>query len=404
MAIDTSRATECYRENRETLLDTVILGASSVPLFNLQTGIKSHDYIHIAQTTVDLGDCECTCTADNTEHTFIDREIKVGCIKVEDTVCAFDFNNMYLEAEIRIEAGRETLGEAGEVIANGFAAAIAMRNEVLIWQGDTASPNANLNKTDGIIKIMTADTEVAKIDLTTQTDPWEILRLAIRALPASAFERGATTAAGPLPFIAVSANFFRRLTLEISEGAINTCCPSIRVERFRGLESFMYLTTGVRVISVVGLNGSGRIIGGSLYDLYLGTDMANGWEEIHGWWSEDCDSWRQRAKYRLGTQIAFPEDMFIATYTDTPTTPFRLSAPAPVPATTSAPVLTTEQTINNAKAAYLAAYDAKASEAEDATSTVKSANTRALNASIKALESLNINPADVLQERANNIS
>lgn len=396
MAVDITGASECYKENTDLLIDQVLHPTSAV-LFNMQTGIKSSDFLHVVQTTVTLGDCACSCTGDDTEHTFIDREIEVGCIKVEDTICSFDFNKIWIEKEIRIEAGRESLGSVGEILATTFAAAVAARNEVLIWQGDTTSGDANLNKTNGIIKIMTDDADVTKLDLTAQTDAQAILRLAVAAMPESAYERGRDTAEGPLPVILVSSNFFRQLTLQQAEESANICCPSNTIELFRGLYSFMYLTTGVRVIAVPGMNGSGSIIVGSLHDLYLGTDLENGYEEVAGWWSEDCDSWRHRIKYRIGTQIAFPEDMVLITYTDTTATPFGLNTRK-----SNAPTgLTNEQKIVNAKAAYLSAYDTKQMETEDAPTSVKSSNTRAVNNAIKALELLGVDPASVIESRVN---
>lgn len=404
MAVNTTGLSECYKKNRDTLLDTIIEGAKSAVLFNIQAGIKSSDYLHIATTEVNFADCACKKDTDDTTHTFVDRIITVGCVQVDDHVCAKDFLKTYQEAEINIIAGHETLGEVGGVLAHGFATAIANRQEKAIWQGDKTSTDRNLNKYDGIIKIMTDETDVTKLDLTAVTDSWELLKALVRALPESAYLRGEDTAAGALPVIIMGTALYRSITLDMAEMGINSCCPPLKPEKFRGLDSFLYPQTNVRIIGVPGMNGSGKIIGGSLYDLYLGTDMENDEEEIDAWWSQDDDEWRQRAKFQYGTQIAFPRDMYLATYTGSAVLP--LNAPLSAPA--SAPVdggeqLTDEQIIANAKAAYLAAYDAKQAETEETGSGVKGNNTKNLNAAIATLDGLGIAPEDVIAERENQI-
>ena len=399
MGVDKTAASKCYKKNRVTLLDTAILGASSIPLFNLQTGIKSHDFLHIAKTEVELDDCTCQTNNDNSTHTFVDREISVSCIKVTDIVCASEFDEMYLEAEVQVEAGHETLGEAGYIIADGFAKAVAMRNEVLIYQGDKQSPNGNLNKADGFITIMKKDSGVKKVTIPADTTPEAMLAQLVRELPESAYERGEDTAEGALPVILMSTTLFRAITLDRAENDNAKCCVTYKIEDFRGLKSFLYPQTDVRIIGVKGMKGTNLVLGGSLHDFYVGTDLQNGWEEIRGWFDETEDAWFQRVKYKIGTQIAFPEDMYIASYTPSTATPTQggeTNNEAETQAVkAAAPVLTEEQRIANAEAAYIAARDAKANEASDASTGVKSSNTRALNSAIAALAEFGLTPEDV---------
>lgn len=395
MAVDTTRATECFRENKETLLDTLMNGPRSAKLFKLQTGIKSHDYLHIAKTEINFDDCGCT-QSDNTNHVFLDREISVGCVKVEDKVCAFDFDNMYLEAEINVIAGHETLGEAGGVLAYGFATAIANRLDTAIWQGDKASADRNLNKFDGILKIMSGETEVTKIDLSTISDSWELVMALVRALPESAYLRGATTTEGAQPVVIMPATLFRNIMFSLTDKALNACCPSIVPQKFRDFDSFVFPNTDIRFIGVPGMNGTNQIIGGSLYDLYLGADMENAEEEIDGWWSQDADAWRQRAKFKYGTQVAFPRDMFLATYTPPDVSPLNAGT-----TTFATPALTEEQKIDNAKAAVIASYEAKANEAMDTASGIKASNTKALNNAKAALTALGVDAEEFLAEYLN---
>lgn len=386
MAVDTTRATECFRENRETLLDTLINGPRSAKLFKLQTGIKSHDYLHIAKTEVNFGDCVCA-GSDDTAHTFIDRLIAVGCIKVEDKVCAHDFENMYLEAEVNTTAGHETLGEAGGVLAHGFATAIANRTDIAIWQGDKTSADRNLNKFDGLIKIMTDEADVEKIDLTAITDPMELVDALVAAIPESAYLRGADSPTGAQPIVIMAATLLRSLKYRLRKVCYDGCNMAIVSEKFLDFDSFIPNDSDVRFIGVPGMNGTGKIIGGSLYDLYLGVDMENGDEQIDGWWSQDDDAWRQRAKFKYGVQIAFPRDMFLATYTGSTVMP--LAMPMGV-GTFAGTELTDEQKIDNAKAAVIVAWDTKNNEPADASAGVKSSNTKALNSAKAALSALGI--------------
>ncbi len=318
MAVDTTAASACYRENRDTLMATVLTGGKTDPMFRKMTGVKSHEFLHILGTDVKLGDCGCGCDGDDATHTFTDREITVGCIKVEDKVCKTDFDKMYLEAEIRIAASQGDIGQAGTLIAESFAQALAIVNEKAVWQGDTASEDENLNKFDGLVKILNNDSDVSKQTITAaefSADPNAALAKLESFIPDSALYRGENTPEGALPFIAVPNDIFRVLRRALSMETAASCCK-FSSEKWNGLDTFILNDTDIRVISVAALNGTSKIVEGSMHDLYKGMDGEGDADDIIGWWSQDCNAWRQRVEYKLGTQIAFPEDLVLVTITE----------------------------------------------------------------------------------------
>ncbi len=316
MAVDVTGASACYRDNRETLLASIICGGKTDAMFRKMTGVKSHEFIHVLDTEITLSDCNCNCDNDNTAHKFVDREISVSCIQVNDKICKDAFDGMYKEAEIRANAGSD-IGSAGDILAESFAMQIAKANENLKWKGDTTSSDENLNKANGIVKIMTDDTDVVKgtiAEALFTSDPNQALATLEALIPESALCRGENTREGALPFIAVPQEIFRTLRRALALETATSCCK-FTSEKWNGLDSFLLHDTDIRVISVAALNGTDRIVIGSMHDLYMATDGENDYEDIQGWWDPKCRSWYQLATFKVGFQIAFPEDMVLVTIT-----------------------------------------------------------------------------------------
>ncbi len=318
MAVDVTLASECYKANRETLLKNMLIGGKSDPMFRKMYGVKSSDFLHNLETEVQLGACcDDDCNRDDTTHTFEDREIKVTCISVNDKVCTEEFNRMYLEAEIVTAAGNSEFGEAGTVIANGFATAVAIANEKLKWQGDTASADPSLNRFDGILKILANETDVVKQTIAMAdivADPIGALNTLESYLSDEALARGENTAEGALPFIALPSDIYRMITRALSTETLASCCKFEEAE-WNGIRGFRWNTTGVLILSLQALKGTNRIVEGSMYNLWMATDLAGSDELIDGFYDRVCDVWRQKAKYKLGVQINNPDEWVLVTVT-----------------------------------------------------------------------------------------
>jgi hypothetical protein len=63
------------------------------------------------------------------------------------------------------------------------------------------------------------------------------------------------------------------------------------------------------LIAVGGLNGTNKLVAGSLSNFYLGTDLAHEEEDVKIWYSQDNDEVRFRLTFAYGVQVAFPGEI-----------------------------------------------------------------------------------------------
>ena len=71
----------------------------------------------------------------------------------------------------------------------------------------------------------------------------------------------------------------------------------------------VYPGSNMKVIAVGGLNGTNKIVAGSLSNFFVGTDLANEEEQYKFWYSEDNDEVRFRASFKYGVQVAYPAEI-----------------------------------------------------------------------------------------------
>ena len=71
----------------------------------------------------------------------------------------------------------------------------------------------------------------------------------------------------------------------------------------------MHPGTNIRVIAVRGLNTANRVLLAEASNLYIGTDLLSDAEDFKVFYSQDFDEVRFLAKFKLGVQVAFIENV-----------------------------------------------------------------------------------------------
>ncbi len=71
----------------------------------------------------------------------------------------------------------------------------------------------------------------------------------------------------------------------------------------------VYPGTNMKLIAVGGLNGTNKIVAGSLSNFFMGTDLIDEQEEVKMWYSIDNDEVRVRFTFKAGVQVAFPGEI-----------------------------------------------------------------------------------------------
>lgn len=111
------------------------------------------------------------------------------------------------------------------------------------------------------------------------------------------------------------------LTLFMSHSNFITFCQALRIANYFNYGADMNqggqwmiknaLGTTVNVVAMRGLKYTNRMILTNASNLYLGTDLRNDYEKFRTWYSYDNNTVRNQIKWRMGTQVAFPQNVVV---------------------------------------------------------------------------------------------
>ena len=161
MAFNVSSLANYTNEQSTDLLVKALFGNKTAGLLQssnqVQVGIKSAAALNILASTVFFQADGCGYNPSGTTA-FTQRNITVGAVKVEETLCPKTLEAKWMQTQIM--PGSPTMIPFEEQVGAEKAAVIAQTLETAMWQGDTGSGNPNLNRFDGFVKIIAAASPV----------------------------------------------------------------------------------------------------------------------------------------------------------------------------------------------------------------------------------------------------
>ena len=124
----------------------------------IQTGLKSSSNLQFIDTSVTFADDNCTRTPGDTTS-FSQRTITVGAIAAPEDICVKELNGFWTQTMVKqgCLGEQEVPGEIEGIWLEKKINAIQRLLTIADFQGDTASGSANLNKYDGLLKIIDAE-------------------------------------------------------------------------------------------------------------------------------------------------------------------------------------------------------------------------------------------------------
>ena len=309
MALDLSGLTNYVKENELQLTSAAIFSAKTASLIeaqgNVQVGIKSAETINV-MTTDAVFQAGGTCGFSSSGTTTItQRTITVGKIKVQESICPKTFEAKYTQKALREGSSYDYMAYAEEYSAQKVER-IGAALETAIWQGDTASGTANLARFDGLIKIIDGlgfggagdpiDGNAA--DLTTLTSDNVIAAVdsIFVALPAALLDKTDVV-------IFAGNDTFREYVLALR--AANLFHYPVDAANME----LVIPGTNVKLIGVNGLNGTDKMFGVSMANLYLGTDLLNEQDRFELFYAKEADEMRFVVEFKMGVQVAFPDEV-----------------------------------------------------------------------------------------------
>jgi len=315
MAFDVSTLANYTEQNADKLVVASILGAKTAAIIqgggNVMTGIKSAETINVMSTDAAfLAGGTCGWTPSGTTAV-TQRTLTIGKIKLQEALCPKALETKYLQKALPTGSVYDSIPFEQE-FTDTKAKLIARQLEVAIWQGDTASGTANLNKFDGLIKLIgAAGASVVNANLATfisgapiatatgitLTNVVSIFDGIYRAIPAQ------IVSADDL-VIFCGMDVFRTYTIALKNAnmfnyAINTPADN----------EFVLPGTTIKVIAVQGLNATNKIYAMRISNMYIGTDLQNEQEKWEIFFAKEADEVRFAVEFKYGVQFAFPDEI-----------------------------------------------------------------------------------------------
>jgi hypothetical protein len=305
MAFNVSALANYTNEQSTELVLKSLFGSKTASILQaagqVQVGVKSAEALNILTSDVYFQTDGCGYTASG-NTTFSQRNITVGKIKVEETLCPKTLEAKWMQTQMA--AGSPTSVPFEEQIGQDKANNIAKLLEIAMWQGDTATTNTNpnTNKFDGFIKLIDAASastvagNTSSATSITTANVEDLIDNIYNVVPADIAD-----ASDLVLFVGID-TFKKYSTALRASNLFHYAADS------EGME-IMIPATNVKLIAVGGLNGTNRMFLARLSNLFVGTDLANEEEDYRFWYSQDNDEVRFRASMKYGVQFAFPDQI-----------------------------------------------------------------------------------------------
>lgn len=297
---DLSSLTQYTEEQVLPLVTESLYSARTAQLVRIQTGIKYKEVINIMADEVFIQDgATCGFNASG-DTTFSQREIQVGSLKVDKSWCIQDLEDYWMQTQLT--PGSIYNGMPFEqAFSEYFAGLIGQANETNIWQSSTTA-NGLYN---GFIKIIDdAGTAIAgntgSETSITASNVISIFDNIMAAIPSGVDSK---------PDLAIMCGWD---TFKILIQALRTANNFY----YDGVDGNPYKTGdmtlpgwGVPVHAVHGLDGTNRIFAGRTSNFVIGTDLSGDSENFLFWMRDDKETFALKVRWKLGTQVAFPDEI-----------------------------------------------------------------------------------------------
>ena len=313
MAFSVGTLAAYTKDNEDLLVVASVFDAKTQDLIrregNIMTGVKSTSEINIMDTDAAFqADTSCGFNASGTTS-ITRRTVTVGAMKVNEQLCPKDLEAKYTQKLLQAGSDYDSIPFEAEY-SQRKAAKIAAQLEVAIWQGDTNSADINLNKFDGLIKLINAasGSTVASnasgyigtvvTGAITTSNVVSVVNSMWRALPARV--KGKSD-------VRIFCGW------DVFETAIQAYITAnlFHYDFDRTSGEFVIPGTQYKLTAVHGLDSTNRLFACRMSNIFLGVDLLDEDKEnrFKMWYSEDDDVVKFKARWKMGVNFAFPAEI-----------------------------------------------------------------------------------------------
>ena len=311
MAFSISTLTNYTKENEAQLVTSSVLGAKTAALIksagNVMVGVKSAETINVMDTDAFFqAGGTCGWNASGTTS-FTQRTVTVGKIKVQEALCPKTLESKYLQKALPTGSQYDSIPFEQDY-SDKKAKTIASQLETALWQGDTASANGNLNKFDGLVKLIGAASGVVDANVSgyisgapltsiSSTNVVSLFDGIYKAIPAKVVSADDMV-------IVCGMDTFRTYTIALKNANMFNYAFDGKAD-----SEFTLPGTNIKVIALQGLNGTNDVYALRLSNMFLGTDLLNEEEKFEIFFAKEADEVRFAAEFKMGVNIAFPDEI-----------------------------------------------------------------------------------------------
>lgn len=308
MALNFSGLSAYTKELVQPLLTSAVTEAKTQQMILdggiVLTGVKGPIALPTMDTDAVFATQSCSFDPSGTT-TFSEVILTPGRIKVEEKICPKDLEVYFTAQALKAGSTYEDFGNADFQAAYLAKknARIASQLETAIWQGDSGSATANLNKFNGFQKIIAAGspidanvsgyTGVATITTVTSSNVIAATEGIYKAIPAQVMAKNDVK-------IWVGYDWYRLLILAYRALNLFSYNP-----QDINAQSFILPGTNVEIVPVNGLNGTGDAYAISLGNMAIGFDLEAEENNYKMWYSQDYNDVRFRAEWKVGVAVGF---------------------------------------------------------------------------------------------------
>lgn len=318
MALSVSALTDYVIENEDLLVAKSLFGSRTSDLIRsegtVMTGVKFAEKINILATDAIFQNGEgCTRTSSGTTSV-TQRQVTVGDIAIVEDICVKTLNKKYLSKKMANGSEGNSLPFEQEY-TDLKAATISKQLEVAIWQGDTASGNANLSRFDGLIKLIDAAAAsvaanaapyisggaIAAATGITTTNVKSIVNAMWLGLPSD------VTGQDDVRIFCGWDTFNKFINAFTDQNLFNFAPAGSEVSAANGV--VIIPGTNYKLTAVHGLDGTNRLFAARMSNLFAGVDLEGEEDKFTMMEDQFKDYLRFKAHFKYGVNVAFPDQI-----------------------------------------------------------------------------------------------
>lgn len=280
---------EYVEVKKDQLFVDSVVGAKSLNYVEKMLGVKGKEALNYLDSEVEVREASCGWNPGGSD-TFAQRYVEVTTAEVEKSWCYLDFAKAYTNAQMRFEAGLETL-PFEEKIAESNVNATRKAIEEGVWQGISGVTNGWLAEA--------AEVSAATVDFASGMTVSEKVNAVVAATTAKMLDKGVN--------IFMSMTDFRNYVLESN----STCCASKPQLDAASDEIIFAGDSRIKLIPVLGLENTGAIVAATPDALVYATDIDGSETAYDLWFDKDEQKFKFRILFNIGVAIKYIDQVIV---------------------------------------------------------------------------------------------